>query len=65
MNFEEMKYIFLVLMNQFNINEFQKFMIWLEKLVEEYKISGSIGVGLFFVYIFFLDALNQFYYFFL
>lgn len=43
MNFEEMKYIFLVLINQFNINEFQKFMTWLEKLVADYKESGSIG----------------------
>jgi hypothetical protein len=43
MNFEEMKYIFLVLINQFNVTEFQKFILWLEKLLTEYKESGSIG----------------------
>jgi hypothetical protein len=40
-NFDEMKFIFLVLLNQFSIAEFKKFMLWLENsLMQEYKSKG-------------------------
>jgi hypothetical protein len=45
MNFDEIKYIFLILMNQLNIEEFKKFICWLDQLVNDYKECGNNFLG--------------------
>lgn len=45
MNFDEIKYIFLILMNQLNIEEFKKFICWLDQLVKDYKECGNNFLG--------------------